>query len=474
MCRIIFPEISSYIWNITRTGERTHYFRRPSLRVRGVLSVLMIAAAMILGSCGSTKSPVGRAKSADSIREILDGFGKRPAKAVKDTENQDMMLTAGINNNIRSAVASDAVSANKLTDGDPEGTKLTLWTYSDTHVNYYRKMLKKWNDEDPDYTLEITFEVKPYEELHTSFVECLKKGKDIPDICDIDAYRFTEICGSYSDELYPLDVAVAPYVYDIHQARMDVYKGKDEKRYAVPFRMGAAVQYWNMELLEEAGITQKEVDAVKTWEDYKALGEKFKNSPGQSSRYFAVVNPEEPVWPMLALAEYSEDQENAGSATANMSKEYTGWIDTGIAKSSDDTVSDIASGNVASYTGSLAFMDRFVQDMHDMSGKWYITKCPVFEDGQPCSVCLDDIPSVISARSPAAALAADYICYAKMYPDNAKSSLWPDLSYDVCNESLWENEDFTHDVTNEYDTFFRNYPYDVLNEIKDRIATVKP
>lgn len=444
------------------------------LRYRAVLFTLISAAAIVLCSCGSIKSPVGRAKSAESIREMLDGFGKSTRKAPENTENPDMMLKAGINDNIRSAGASEAVSANKLTDGDPEGTKLTLWTYSDAHVNYYRKMLKKWNDEDPDYTIGITFEVKPYEELHASYVESLKKGKDVPDICDIDAYRFTDICDSFSAELYPLDVAVAPYVYDIHPARMDVYKGKDEKIYAVPFRMGAAVQYWNMELLEEAGITQKEVDSVKTWEDYKALGEKFKSAPGQGSKYFAVVNTDDPVWPMLALGEYSEDPENAGSAAANMTKEYTGWIDTGIAKSSTDIISDISSGNVASYTGSLAFMDRFVQDMHDMSGKWYITKCPVFADGQPCSVCLDDIPTVISAKSPSAALAADYICFAKMYPDNAKSSLWPDLSYDVCNRSLWENEDFTHDVTNEYDTFFRNYPYDVLNEIKDRIATVRP
>ena len=177
---------------------------------------------------------------------------------------------------------------------------------------------------------------------------------------------------------------------------------------------------------------------------------------------------------MLALAEYSEDTENVGSAVSKMTETYKAWIDEGLAKESEDITADVKARHMASFTGSLAFMDTFVQDLHDEYGKWYITKCPVFADGQPCSVCLDDTPTVITAGSPSAALAADFICYAKMYNDNAKSVLWPDLSYDVCNKTLWEDDSFAHDVTNEYDTFFRNYPYDVLKEIEDRIAAVKP
>ena len=434
---------------------------------------ILIMAVLALGGCAAPQSPVGESRGARTVRE-----SKGADKAARQTDPEQgvsQALSAGVNIKDKAALAASAtVSGDAITDGDPEGVHLELWTYDGDHVAYYRKLLKKWNDEDPDYTIEMTFTTKPYDELHDSLLEALRSGEGAPDICDIDAYRFSEVTEGLDGWLYPLDVAVAPYLYDMHPARMDVYKASDGRRYGVPFRMGAAVQYWNMEILEAAGITKNEVDAVKTWGDYNALGEKFNAAPGRNGKYFTIVDEEDAVWPMLAVAEYSNDSGNAADATAEMKDICQGWIGTQIAKSSDDITGDIASGKVASFIGSLSYMDKFVEDMRDMSGKWYITKCPVFEEGQPCSVCLDDTVTVITAQSRAAALAADYICYAKMYSDNAKSVLWPDLSYDVCNRTLWEDDDFAHDVTNEYDTFFRNYPYDVLREINDRIATVKP
>lgn len=445
--------------------------KKRSLHIPAVLAMLFFTAILVSG-CDRPKSPVGESKIAASIRE---GIESAPESRKIVEQPASGALSAGLTGRVSSATA-DVVTeeGDAIKDGDPKGVPLTLWTYSDAHVQYYRKLLGKWNDEDPDYTLEITFKVMPYNELHDSLITALQTGEGAPDICDIDAFSFAELTEGLSDRLYPLDTAYAPYIFFMHQARTDVYKGSDGKRYAVPFRMGAAVQYWNMELLEAAGITQKEVDSVKTWDDYKALGERFGASPAAAGKYFTVVDQEDPVWPMLALAEYSNEPENTASAVSNMQAQYQGWISSGMAKSSYDIPGDIATGSIASFTGSLVFMDRFVQDMHDESGKWYITKCPVFTDGQPCSVCLDDSATVICAASADPQLAADFICFAKMYKDNVRGILWPDLSYDVCYKELWENEDFAHDPTNEYNTFFRNYPYDVLKEISDRIATVKP
>ncbi len=38
---------------------------------------------------------------------------------------------------------------------------------------------------------------------------------------------------------------------------------------------------------------------------------------------------------------------------------------------------------------------------------------------------------------------------------------------------MWDQDDFAHDTSNVYNTFFRNMPYDVLNEIKDEIGLIK-
>ena len=50
--------------------------------------------------------------------------------------------------------------------------------------------------------------------------------------------------------------------------------------------------------------------------------------------------------------------------------------------------------------------------------------------------------------------------------------IWDDLGFDVCNTSLWTDDAFAHDDNNQYNQFFRNYPYDVLAEIKDQIGTI--
>ncbi len=430
---------------------------------------------LTVGGCSSPTSPVGRSKFADSLRSA------KPAAAVKaeNTNNADngnsQTLSAGLSAKGKlPADVEGSVSSDSITDGDSKGTHLELWTYKAEHVDCYRKLLKQWNDEDPDYTLEITFSTMPYEELHDKLMASIQKGEDGPDICDIDAFSFGEVSEGLDSSLYPLDVAMAPYVAELHPARVGVYKGSDNKCYGAPFRMGAAVEYWNMEALEQAGITQKEVDAVTTWDDYIAIGEKFIKSSEAGGRSFTAIDQDEALWSMLAVAEFSEETENTSNAASEMAALRQRMFDTQIAKSSDNITDDIISGDIVSFTESLAFTDTFISDIHDQYGKWYITKCPVFKEGQPCSVCLDDSVSIVMASGKAAPLAADFLCYAKLYEDNVRSVIRNDLSYDVCNRILWEDQEFAHDVTIESNTFFRSYPLDVLKEIDERIATVKP
>ena len=116
-------------------------------------------------------------------------------------------------------------------------------------------------------------------------------------------------------------------------------------------------------------------------------------------------------------------------------------------------------------------MSRFINYMPEEKGKWYITKCPVFEAGQKCSVGIGGTGTVVTQQSKDAKLAADFLCFAKMSPEG-EQAIWNDLGFDVCNTSLWTDDKFAHDKTNQYNAFFQNYPYDVLASIKDQIGTV--
>ena len=51
--------------------------------------------------------------------------------------------------------------------------------------------------------------------------------------------------------------------------------------------------------------------------------------------------------------------------------------------------------------------------------------------------------------------------------------------FDVCNTEMWTDESIVHEASNQYNAFFRNYPYDVLNKIKDvfrkfSVVTISP
>ena len=46
-----------------------------------------------------------------------------------------------------------------------------------------------------------------------------------------------------------------------------------------------------------------------------------------------------------------------------------------------------------------------------------------------------------------------------------EQNIWDTLGFDVCNTACWTNDTFAHNDENQYNQFFINYPYDVLNSI---------
>jgi arabinosaccharide transport system substrate-binding protein len=49
--------------------------------------------------------------------------------------------------------------------------------------------------------------------------------------------------------------------------------------------------------------------------------------------------------------------------------------------------------------------------------------------------------------------------------EEGEQNIWDTLGFDVCNSACWSEDSFAHDDSNQYNAFFINYPYDVLNEI---------
>ncbi len=439
-----------------------------------LLSILLSATmvASMLAGCGSAAA-TGAASDAAGTEAAADD-----AAATDEAPADD----AAAEGEETGEVEPEAVT----TVGDPNGTHMEMWSFVELHNTYYGKMVEMWNEQNPDKTIEVTFTTYPYADMHNKLLMSLQTGEGAPDLCDVEVGQFPNVVAGVDQWLYPLDDAAAPYMPTMVQARMDTYAGADGNHYGAPFHVGATVMYYNMAALEEAGFTQADVDAVKTWDDYTALGEAYIAAVGQEGKYFTSVDTKGVDWLWLAMAEYGEDWTGGFEGPANVELEsvknmmnmQVEWLNSGVAQVSPDGHVDLEAGfqnildhNIVSFPKAMWYMSRFINYMPEEKGNWYLAPCPVFEEGQKNSVGIGGTGTVVTQQASDKELAADFLCYAKMSMDGEKMN-WDMLGFDVCNTEMWTDESIIHDDSNQYNAFFRNYPYDVLNEIKDGIGKI--
>jgi arabinosaccharide transport system substrate-binding protein len=318
----------------------------------------------------------------------------------------------------------------------------------------------------------------PFGEMHNKVTMAVQTGKGAPDLCDIEISQFPNYLKGQVPFL-ELNQYIAPYEKDIVKSRLEIY-GKGGKYYGIPTHVGAMVMYYNTELLAKAGI---DYTKIITWDDFTAAGKKYLAATGKP---LTTVDTGGTDWLFLAMSEYGEDWTDA-SGRANikinpvrkMLQLQSQWIKDGIATTSpgghidmETGFANLTSGGLAAFPKAMWFMSRFVNYMPDMAGKWAIAPCPVFSPGQPRSVGVGGTGTVVSMQSKNAALAAEFMAWAKLsYAGNVK--IWQELGFDPCNTDVWTDEKVTRDKSNKFIAYFKTNPFDVLNQIRNEIGKIK-
>ena len=403
---------------------------------------------------------------------IVAGCGGADAADASETET-------GVTGMDVAAEESSEVKADAVTTVGPDsGTHMQMWSFVELHNTFYATMLEKWNEQNPDRQIQMTFTTYPFGDMHNKLMMSLQTGEGAPDLCDIERGQFPNFLQG-EPQLYALNEALAPYQKDMVQSRFDIYS-KDGTYYGAPTHVGATVMYYNDELLSQYGIDYK---SIETWDDYTAAAEQLKDASNGKVKMTS-VDTGGVDWLWIAMAEYGEDQvdrEGKAKIPASFSKMLTmqqEWINRDLAMISPDGHVDLEAGfqnildqNIASFPKALWYMSRFLDYMPEESGKWALAPCPVFESGQPRSVGIGGTGTVVTNQSSDPKLAADFIAYAKCSKEGCQG-IWENLGFDVCNTSLWTDPAITGDTSNKYIAFFRTNPFDVLNEVKDEIAAV--
>ena len=281
-----------------------------------VLATLLTAAMLATTLVGCGGGDAGSAPAAD------DGAAEAPAA---DAGSDDGAADDGAS---EEAPADDAAAAEEeiptATFGDPNGTHMEMWTFVEIHGQHYGNMVEKWNEQNPDRTIEITCTTYPYADMHTKLLTSLNAGTGAPDICDVEIGQFPNVAAGLDTWLVPQNDTAAPYLDTMVQARMDVYSGTDGNYYGIPYHVGATVMYYNAAAMAEAmGISQDEViakiDAVVTWDDYAALGEEYLAALGNpEDKHWTSVDTAGCDWQWIAMAEYGEDWTGGMGGTASV------------------------------------------------------------------------------------------------------------------------------------------------------------
>ncbi len=366
------------------------------------------------------------------------------------------------------------------TVGPDSGTHMNMWSFVELHNTFYGSMVERWNKENPDRQIQVTFTTYPFGDMHNKMIMALQTGQGAPDLCDVEIGQFPNFLQG-DIQLYPLNEAMRPYEADLVQSRLNVYS-KDGNYYGVPTHVGASVMYYNTEILEKYGIDYTQ---IKTWDDYTKAGEKLKEASDGKVKLTS-VDTGGIDWLTIAMAQYGEDwapdkDGNVHVKLESVKKMLTmqqGWISDGIAMISpaghvdlEEGFQNILDGNIASFPKALWYMSRFLNYMPEMKEKIAMAPLPVFEEGQNRSVGIGGTGTVVTAQASNSVLAADFISYAKCSEEGSRQ-IWEQLGFDVCNTKIWSDESITKDASNQYISFFKTNPFDVLNEVKDEITTL--
>lgn len=372
---------------------------------------------------------------------------------------------------------SASTSSKSGTDSS-SGDELQMWTFEDVHATFYKEMLEKWNQKNPDKKLNINFTVLPYDDMHNKLQSALLSGQGAPDACDIEVGKFPNFLKG-EPQLETLDDVIAPYKDKLVKSRIDLYS-KDGHDYGLPTHVGACIAYYNTELLEKAGIDYK---SIVTWDDFKAAGAKYYAATGKN---FGTADTSAQWQEALMLAEQKSDfTDTDGKPQLNspqMVKALTTLRDLqdahaiatipGGQPDTTDAEGAINNGDYAVVIKAFWYMSRFLQYMPDQTGKWAIAPAPVFEKGQPRSVGLGGTGTVVTKTAKNKQNLKEFLAYAKL-SDEGEQAIWEELGFDPCNTDLWTKNDITHNLDNKYVKYFKTNPFDTLNEIKDEIQLIK-
>lgn len=374
------------------------------------------------------------------------------------------------------AAVSDDAPATQAAAG--KATDITVWSFIQQHLDYFQKMAGVWNEQHPDEQINIVGTYIPWAQIHDNLHTSMQAGAGVPDVADVEISRWpTFMTGEV--QFLDLNQYAEPYEADLVTSIMDVFS-KDGHLYGAPSHLGATVMYYNIELLDPAGVDYK---TIKTWDDFENAMRTYKDTTGRYMTYCEWYGSYEFT---VLLGELGQDliddqgmpQLNTPDALKAINR-IRGWADedlcafipTGNADTPEGKAA-VAAGDVAALAYPLWYMSRFTDEMPNWAGKIAIAPLPVWDENSYKTMGLGGTGTTVYKDSPNADLAARFITWAKL-SEEGSAGLWTDIGFDPINKKVAQNLAITKDPGNKFLNYFVTNPFDVLAQVQDKVFTIK-
>ena len=270
---------------------------------------------------------------------------------------------------------------------------------------------------------------------------------------------------------------IEPYRNDLVQSRLNIYS-KDGKIYGAPSHVGATVMYYNVELLDAAGIDYK---TIKTWDDFEKALRTYHEATGKYMTYCETYGAYQ--FTVLMSEQGASLIDDKGMPTLNgpealkstelirkwVDEDLIGFIPTGNADTPEGKAA-VGNGDVAALAYPLWYMSRFTDEMPELAGKIAIAPLPVFDANSYKSVGLGGTGTTVYKNSPNADLAAQFVVWAKLSPEGS-AGLWKVLGFDPVNKLVAQDTSITTDPNNKFLKYFVSNPFEVLASVSDKMFT---
>ncbi len=354
---------------------------------------------------------------------------------------------------------------------------LDMWVFAELHATYYEQMTEQWNEQNPDRQIDLEVTVYPYDDMHNKLQLAANSGSGLPDVVDIEVSQFSNfVAEDGRSPLMDLTEVAEPYREDVVQARLDLYN-RGGGQYGLPIHVGAFVAFYNVPLLEAAGV---DYTTIETWDDFQAAGTAYNQATGKA---FGVASTGVDMVEPLIVAQlgggfFDED----GNVTMNSPEVVealeleqgmleAGAISTipGGSPDSEEAFGAINDGDYAAIVYPAWYTSRFVDYMPDLAGDIAIAPAPVVEGGEVATIGGGGTGTAVTESSPHKDIAAEWLAFAKLSPE-ANVAVWEVLGFDPVNIAVWEDEEVTKNPDNKFNQYFRTNLFDVLNEVKDEIG----